>query len=297
MKHFSSISSYLEYVQFPAPEHPMLSVLRIDEELMNNSRPNSAPITTDFYLISLKNVVNGELNYGRTKYDFSQGAMGFLSPGQTIQWDEDLQLEEGGFMITFHEDFIRGTSLAQRIKDYSFFSYAVHEALHCSPKEEQIVMNIFETIESEYHNNQDQFSKDILISQLETLLKFSDRFYNRQFIHRQEVSSILLDKFRMALRQHYAANEVLDLPNIQAIADQLLVSPRYLSDALKRETGKTSKEHINLFVVEKAKDKLLGSNDTISQIAYDLGFEYPQHFSKMFKKQTQMSPKEYRTMN
>lgn len=153
---------------------------------------------------------------------------------------------------------------------------------------------IFETIEDEYHNNQDEFSKGIIISQLETLLKYVDRFYKRQFLNQQEASSILLDKFKVELRNFYSKNQLSGIPHIETIAEKLSVFQCYLSDTLKAETGKSAKEHINLFIIEKAKDKLIGTSESISQIAYDLGFEYPQHFSKMFKKQTGKSPKEYR---
>ncbi|MCT4629039.1 AraC family transcriptional regulator [Winogradskyella sp.] len=294
MKHFKTLASYLEYVNFPKSEHPLLSVVSIDEDLIAGLLKSSPAITNDFYSISLKRVVSGALNYGRTQYDFSNGAMVFMSPRQVTQWDEQTEMEQHGFIITFHEDFIRGTELSHTIKNYGYFSYATNEALHVSPKEEQLIQTIFETIESEYHNNQDEFSKDIIISQLETLLKYSDRFYKRQFINRQEASSILLDKFKAELRRFYTENQISGIANIEAIANKLSVSQRYLSDTLKTETGKSAKEHINLFIVAKAKDMLIGTSESISQIAYDLGFEYPQHFSKMFKKQTGQSPKEYR---
>lgn len=294
MKHFNSLSNYLEYVQAPKSEHPLLSVLSITNDFVKQMRRSSPPITYSCYSISFKRVLSGSLSYGRTKYDFSNGAMVFMSPRQIMQWDEDTELEQNGFIITFHEDFIRGTELSTTIKNYGFFSYATNEALHVSPKEEQVLQTIFETLEAEYHNNQDEFSKDIIISQLETLLTYSDRFYKRQFINRQEVSSLLLDQFKAELRNFYSDTHIMGIPHIEEIAQKLSVSQRYLSDTLKAETGKSAKEHISLFIIEKAKDRLLGSTESISQIAYDLGFEYPQHFSKMFKKQTGKSPKEFR---
>jgi AraC-like DNA-binding protein len=297
MKHFKTLSNYIEYIKFPKPEHPQLSVLTLDSEILSVARRESQPITNNCYTISLKRVSKGNLRYGRTQYDFTNGAMAFISPRQILEWDSETQMEDSGFIITFHEDFIRGTQLSQKIKTYGFFSYAVHEALHFSPKEEEIILSIFDTIKAEYHNNQDEFSKDIIISQLDTLLKFADRFYKRQFINRKEISTLLLDKFKFELKQYFESKTMNGLPNIEQIADKLNVSQRYLTDTLKRETGKSAKEHINLFIIEKAKDKLLGTSETISQIAFDLGFEYPQHFSKMFKKQTNLSPKAYRNMN
>lgn len=294
MQHFKTLASYLEYINAPKSEHPLLSVVSIDENFIHFLRKSSPAITNNCYSISFKRLVSGNLTYGRTKYDFSNGAMVFIAPRQIIQWDEKTEMEQNGFIITFHEDFIRGTKLSNSIKDYGFLSYSTNEALHVSPKEEKIVQMVFDTIEAEYHNNQDEFSKDIIISQLETLLKYADRFYKRQFLNRKEASSILLDKFNAELRNFYTENQLSGIPHIETIAHKLSVSQRYLSDTLKTETGKSAKEHINLFIVEKAKDKLIGTSESISQIAYDLGFEYPQHFSKMFKKQTGKSPKEYR---
>lgn len=294
MKHFKTLASYLEYINAPKSEHSLLHVVSVDKSFMEALRKSSPPIINSCYSISFKKVISGHLSYGRTQYDFSNGAMVFMAPRQIMHWDENTEMEQKGFIITFHEDFIRGTALSKSIKNYGFFSYSTNEALHLSPKEEKLIQSVFETIEAEYHNNQDQFSKDIIISQLETLLTFSDRFYNRQFIDRKEASNILLDKFKAELRTFYTNNRINNIPSIEAIADKLSISQRYLSDTLKKETGKSAKEHINLFIIELAKDKLIGTSDSISQIAYDLGYDYPQHFSKMFKKQTGTSPKEYR---
>ncbi|KAB1159426.1 AraC family transcriptional regulator [Tenacibaculum aiptasiae] len=298
MLHFKSISNYLEYINAPKSEHPLLSVVSINKSFIKSLRKSSPPMMNNCYSISFKRVISGSLTYGRTKYDFSNGAMVFMAPRQIMQWDETTEMEQNGFIITFHEDFIRGTELSKKINDYGYFSYSTNEALHVSPKEEKLIQSVFETIEAEYNNNHDEFSKDIIVSQLETLLKYSDRFYKRQFLNRKEVSSILLDKFKVELRCFYNENQLSGIPNIEDIALRLNVSQRYLSDTLKTETGKSAKEHITLFIVEKAKDKLIGTSESISQIAYDLGFEYPQHFSKLFKKQTGKSPKEYRhTLN
>lgn len=297
MKHFEHLSAYLEYVNLPRAEHPQLSVLRFSKELMKVFRESSPPVTNNCYTISFKKVLSGGINYGQTKYDFSNGAMAFVAPRQVAEWTSHTELSQKGFLITFHEDFIRGTTLAKKIKDYGFFSYAIHEALHFSPKEEQIILSLFNTIEAEYKNNQDQFSKNIIISQLETLLQYSNRFYNRQFINRKEVTSILLDRFKQELRKFYEQNAINGIPSIETIAKKLLVSQRYLTDALKKKTGKSAKEHINLFIVERAKDKLIGTSESISEIAYSLGFDYPQHFSKVFKKITKSSPTEYRNIN
>nr|WP_264792660.1 helix-turn-helix transcriptional regulator [Aureispira anguillae] len=258
-------------------------------------KESSPPISNECYSISLKKVLLGEVNYGRTKYDFNNGAMVFMSPRQVMQWDKVI-IDQKGLVITFHEDFIRGTILERQIKKYGFFSYTTNEALHLSPKEEKLIESIFDNIEMEYHNNQDKFSKDIIIAQLGTLLKYADRFYERQFINRKELSGSLLEKFTNEIRSYFESDKLqeLGIPTIEALADSLSVSQRYLSDTLKKETGKTAIEHIHLYLIDEAKNILLQPNKTISQIAYELGFEYPQYFSRLFKKRVGVSPSHYR---
>lgn len=296
MKHFSTLSSYFEYLELPQPEHPMLSVLSATgDDFLPCPKESSPPITNDCYTISLKKVVSGELNYGRTKYDFTNGAMFFMSPRQVLQWDSSAVFEQKGFSINFHEDFVKGTELAQQIKKYGFFSYSANEALHLSPSEEKQMESIVENIVIEYHNNQDAFSKDIIISHLTTLLKYANRFYERQFINRQEMSIDLLEQFNQQLEEYYQSGQLQEngVPSIEEIADRISVTQRYLSDTLKKETGKTTTEHIQLFLINEAKDLLLAPNASISETAYQLGFEYPQYFSRLFKKKVGVTPKEF----
>lgn len=259
-------------------------------------RDSSPPVSNDFYNISFKKVIKGDLNYGRTKYDFTNGAMVFFAPRQVMQWDSSMIIQQKGFSITFHEDFLRGTTLEKTIKKYGFFSYAAHEALHLSPKEEQLVASIAENIEMEYNNNQDEFSKDIIISQVETLLKYADRFYKRQFLNRKELSGTLLEKFNSELSDYFESGDFYKkgVPNVDEMAKSLSVSKRYLSDALKKETGKTALEHIHLYLVDEAKNMLLKPEMSVSEVAYELGFEYPPYFSRLFKKKVGMSPTVYR---
>jgi AraC-like DNA-binding protein len=239
--------------------------------------------------------VQGNLNYGRTKYDFTNGALIFIAPRQVLQWDDSVVFEQKGFSITFHEDFLNGTALAHQIKKYGFFSYAVNEALHLSPKEEKQLEYIVDTIEMEYENNQDAFSKEIIISQLETLLKYANRFYERQFLNRKEFSNDLLAQFNQQLSKYFETGQLAEkgIPNIEQIADKLSVSQRYLSDTLKKETGKTTLEHIQLYLVGEAKNMLLQPHKSVSEVAYELGFEYPQYFSRLFKKKEGISPTQY----
>lgn len=297
MQHFKSLAAYMDYAGLPRPEHPMLSViLAKGDDFMPCVKESSPPVSNDCYNISLKKIIKGKLNYGRTKYDFSNGAMIFLAPRQVLQWDSSLVVEQKGFSITFHEDFLKGTPLARQIKRYNFFSYAAHEALHLSPKEEKMMESICMNIEMEYQNNQDEFSKEIIISQLDTLLKYANRFYKRQFLNRQDMSSNLSEQFNQQLMNYFDADQFhkQGLPSIEVIADQLNVSQRYLSDALKRETGKTAQEHLHLFLIDEAKDMLLEPEKSISEVAYELGFEYPQYFSRLFKKKLGVSPSVYR---
>lgn len=297
MQHFKTLSSYLDYLELPRPEHPMLSVFNSKGDgNLPCPRESSPPITNDCYSISFKKYVDGNLNYGRTEYDFTNGALIFIAPRQVLQWDNSVVFERKGFSINFHEDFLKGTELAQQIKKYGFFSYSVNEALHLSPKEEKQIESIVENIHTEYQNNQDEFSKDIIISQLDTLLKYSNRFYERQFINRKELSNNLLDQFNKQLRAYFESGKLQEegIPSIEHIAETLSVSQRYLSDTLKKETGKTSTEHLQLYLIDEAKNILLNPKKTIAEVAYDLGFEYPPYFSRLFKKKEGISPTEYR---
>jgi AraC-like DNA-binding protein len=297
MQHFRTLTEYLDYLELPRPEHPMFSVFSATGDgLMPCPRESSPPITNDCYSISLKKIVKGDLNYGRTKYDFTNGALIFIAPRQVLQWDERVVYDQKGFSINFQKDFLNGTELAQQIKKYGFFSYSANEALHLSPKEEKQIESIVENICIEYQNNQDAFSKDIIVSQLSTLLKYANRFYERQFLNRKELSVDLREQFNQFLAHYFeSGNLQLDgIPSIEYIADRLSVSQRYLSDTLKKETGKTTTEHLQLFLIDEAKNILLNPNKTISEVAYDLGFEYPPYFSRLFKKKEGISPTAYR---
>jgi len=297
MQHFKTLSSYLSYLELPEPEHPMLSVFNSKGDgYLPCPRESSPPIMNDCYSISFKKYVAGDLNYGRTKYDFTNGALIFIAPRQVLKWDESVVFEQKGFSINFHEDFLKGTELALQIKKYGFFSYSVNEALHLSPKEEKQIESIVENIEIEYQNNQDVFSKKIIISQLNTLLKYANRFYERQFLNRKELSNNLLEQFNLQLSEYFESGQLQEqgIPSIEQIANKMFVSQRYLSDTLKKETGKTTTEHLQLHLIEEAKNILLQPNKSISEVAFDLGFEYPQYFSRLFKKKEGISPTEYR---
>ncbi|WP_396632944.1 helix-turn-helix domain-containing protein [Maribacter sp. R86514] len=297
MQHFKTLSAYIDYLELPGPEHPMFSVFSAKGEgFLPCPKESSPPITNDCYSISLKKIVKGDLNYGRTTYDFTNGALICIAPRQVLQWDSSVVYDQKGFSINFHEDFLKGTELAHQIKKYGFFSYSVNEALHLSPKEEKQMESIVENIDIEYQNNQDEFSKDIIISQLSTLLKYANRFYERQFLNRKELSNNLLEQFNAQLSTYFETGQLQEngIPSIEEIANNMSVSQRYLSDTLKKETGKTTTEHLQLLLIDKAKNMLLQPHKSIAEVAYELGFEYPHYFSRLFKKKEGVSPTEYR---
>ncbi|MEQ9187847.1 MAG: AraC family transcriptional regulator [Cryomorphaceae bacterium] len=297
MQHFKTLSAYIAYLELPPPEHPMISVFTaMGDGFLPCPKESSPPITNDCYSISFKKIVKGDFTYGRTKYDFTNGTLFFIAPRQVIQWDSSLVYDQKGFSINFHEDFIKGTELAHQIKKYGFFSYSANEALHLSPKEERQLESIVESIDQEYQNNQDEFSKDIIISQLSTLLKYANRFYERQFLNRKELSTNLLELFNEQLGNYFDSGQIQEngIPSIEQLAGKLAVSQRYLSDTLKKETGKTSTEHLQLYLIDEAKNILLGPKKSVAEVAYELGFEYPPYFSRLFKKKVGISPTEYR---
>lgn len=294
--HFSDLTEYHKFMSLDAPEHPLFSVVSMSsQEVEASCAALDITLSSDFYSISLKHITSGEIHYGRTRYDCKNGTMIFTAPKQEIRV-VGLEVKSTGRSIILHEDFIRGHKIKDEIKKYNYFSYAVNEALHLSPKEEEMMQSLIDQIETEYHNNQDKFSKDLILSQLDTLLKYANRYYQRQFLHRKENSSDLLDKFIDEVENFIAENKLEEkiIPSIEDIAGTMAMTPRYLSDALKTETGKTAMENLHLHMIDKAKDMLMASNASVAKVAYDLGFEYPQYFARLFKKKTGMTPTEYR---
>jgi AraC-like DNA-binding protein len=296
--HFSSIATYLEAIGYDKPAHPMLAVCQRDGVFSNNIEQGGVGricITTDFYVIAIKNIIEGDMFYGRTKYDFSDGSMMFAAPRQEFNCSETV-ITKDSIMIVIHEDFIKGDTLFESFKKYGFFSYAVNEALHLSPHEEQQVRQIMLNIKHEYLNNPDEFTKELLLAHLDTLLKYANRYYKRQFLNREVITKEIVSSFNHAMRKYFEEGmmDVAGLPKIEDIAERLKLSPRYLSDNLRAATGKSTMEHIHLYLVDEAKNMLLKPYATVAEVAYQLGFDYPQYFSRLFKKKTGMSPKEYR---
>nr|WP_319267085.1 helix-turn-helix transcriptional regulator [uncultured Draconibacterium sp.] len=295
---FTNITEFSQAQNLPEPENPLFSIgnktLNADEIHNCVASNEEVSYTNQFYLISLKNIVSGEIIYGRTKYDCSTGTLLFSAPNQTYTV-KDIVVSSESWFVAFHEDFIRGLEIQKQIKKYNFFNYNVNEALHLSPKEELTIKSILKNIEAEYQNNQDEFSKEIILTHLEALLKYADRFYKRQFLNRKEINKELFTRFIEVLDEYFELNllEEKGIPTVEWLASKLGVSRRYMSDTIKAETGKTAVDQINLFLVEEAKNLLLSPNASISETAYKLGFEYPQYFSRLFKKKTGLSPKEY----
>ncbi|WP_044213444.1 AraC family transcriptional regulator [Flammeovirga sp. OC4] len=296
---FKSISDFHAQNSFPPPENPLFSVINHTQgvndstECEDNSE-EEVKVISDFYSITLKNIVSGEIAYGRTKYDCKDGTLLCTAPNQTLIF-KGVVFSAEAYHICFHKDYFSGTPLYDTIKKYNYFNYQVNEALHLSPKEEEIIKSIYRNIEAEYHNNQDEFSKELILSHLETMLKYIDRFYKRQFLNRQELNQVLFTRFTNILNAYSEAGQLQEkgIPTVDWLAEQLDVSHRYMSDTIKAETGKTAVDQINLYLIGEAKSLLLAPNASISKTAYELGFEYPQYFSRLFKKKVGVSPKEY----
>lgn len=276
---------------FAPPEHPLIGLHRCNVACPFGNRE----FTTDFYMIGFKKIKSGVILYGRTKYDHENGSMLFVKPRQVVEF-KDLEFEEDGFLISVHEDFLNGSILHNEIQKYSFFDYEINEALHLSPREEQIIWDLYSKIESEYKQNTDEYSRDITLTHIDSILKYSQRFYKRQFINRTETSGKTVSKFNNALSVYFSKGllQAKGLPSVNLMASELNLSSRYLSDLLKQETGKTAIELIHIYLVSEAKNLLKGANQNVSEIAYMLGFENLPYFSRLFKKETGFTPNQFK---
>lgn len=293
MKHYKTISELNRAAGFPPPENPLLSLVVCEK--LNPCSITQGTFTGDFYMISFKKMKEGVVLYGRTKYDHESGSMMFIKPRQMMEI-RDIELEEKGFIIYIHEDFLNGHSLHSEINKYGYFDYETNEALHLSAREEELIWELFYKIEAEYTNNQDEYSREIILTHIDSILKYSQRYYKRQFINRMEISGKTVSKFNKLLSEYFDNGQLKlkGLPNVKQMADKLNTSPRYLSDLLRQETGKTALELIHIFLISEAKNLLQASQNTVAETAYVLGFENPPYFSRLFKKETGFSPVEYR---
>lgn len=294
----NSIPQLHKILGLPEPEHPMISI----NGLLNNrsfETLNAKPVVYNFYSICIKKNFTGKVKYGQTYYDHDAGVLSFFAPGQVTNTEISDDKDVIGDWLIFHADLLRSYPLFNKIKEYGFFSYAINEALHLSTKEEQMIEKIWSDIKQEYQSNIDTFSQDVIVSHIDLLLNYCNRFYNRQFITRKKVNNDILTKFETCLNEYFAGDkrEHKGLPEVQYFSDRLFVSAQYLSDLLKSLTGQTTQQHIHNRIIELAKDILIQTNLSVAEIAYEFGFEYPQSFNKLFKNKTGMSPNEFRNLN
>lgn len=297
--HIRSISEFHRLRKFPPPSHPSISVIQLDR--MNKEFLEMAhSMVFNFYCIALKRNRNLKVKYGQQRYDFDEGIMSFLSPGQVVGMELDIVDEENeisGWLLLFHPDFLWGTALAKDIRSYLFFDYAVNEALFLSEKEEATIVGIMQNIQTECQANMDRFSQDIITAQLEALLNYADRFYNRQFLTRKIANHRILVQLEAALNELFSGNNLVKhgVPSVQQLSDKLCLSRNYLSSLLTATTGRNTQQHIQDKLIAIAKERISTTTMSVSEIAYELGFEHPQSFSRIFRAKTGMSPLAFRS--
>jgi len=295
-----SISQLNALFQQSAPEHPLISVVDFSK-MEKHEKVAEVKLTCGFYSVMFKNQCANRIRYGKEYYDFQEGTLICIAPNQIITIENENSATNNlvGWGMFFHPDLIRGTSLSNKIKEYTFFSYQVKEALHLSDKEKQTLLDCVNKLENELTENIDHHSQTLITSNIELLLNYCARYYDRQFITRKKANTDVLIKFENSLASYFNSNELQKngLPSVKYFAELLFLSPNYLSDLLKKETGKNAQELIHYYLIEEAKNNLLHTKYSVNEIAYKLGFEYPQYFSKLFKSKTGMTPIEYRNVN
>jgi len=291
---FNSISELHRALGLPKPLHPLISLVDYGKITVNTSELEKGMLF-NFFKISYKQNFSGKVKYGQNNYDFDEGGLSFISPNQVIT-AMDGEADYGGYTLLVHPDFIRAYPLGQSIKNYGFFSYAVNEGLYLSEKEKLIILGLFNNIEMELESAIDQISQDVLVSQVELLLNYSKRYYNRQFITRKTASSELLVRFENLLVEYFDTGKPLTngLPAVDDLAGTLNISAHYLSDMLRTLTGQNTQQHIHAKLIDKAKELLSIGNLSVAEVAYQLGFEHPQSFNRLFKSKTKVSPLDFR---
>jgi AraC-like DNA-binding protein len=287
--HLHTISDLYKLFKMGTATHPLVAV--VDFGKFNEHGIDETSVSGDFYSIMFKNYNRNVVKYGRKPFDFQDGSLICMGPNQIIEMDTDIEVSDNmqGWGLFFHPDLIRPTSLNDKMKDYHFFSYEMSEALHLSDKEKQILYDSVLKIEAESKENIDIHSQNIIVSAIELLLNYCSRFYGRQFITRKATNNTIVVQIEKILSAYEG------IPTVKYLAEQVNLSPSYLSDLLKKETGKNAQDHIHYYIIEKAKNELLGTNKSVSEIAYSLGFEYPQYFNKLFKQKTGQTPLEFRS--
>ena len=290
-----SISQLHDFFHYEKPLHPLITVVDLSKVDRSHRKPG-ASYRLNLYSIACKKI-EGSFKYGRTSYDFSEGSLMFTAPHQVLSPGIENKVE--GWAVYIHPDFLYASSKGQKLTQYSFFGYDTHECLHISEAEKNVLEDCLQNIEKEISMNLDNHSHHLILSNLELLLSYCARFYDRQFLTRMKASNDVVEKFERVLTGYFAQNTLVELgvPDVKYFASQLNLSANYLSDLLSKYTGKSTQEHIHLKLIDKAKSMLWSTENPISSIAYDLGFEHPSHFTKLFKSKTGYSPKEYRGLN
>lgn len=294
---FKSIAAFHQFCNLPNPEHPLISLIDYSK-VAYPVEDSELKWIQEFYSIGLKRNVSGKFNYGQQPYDFDAGVLSFVSPLQFLKLEikADVVIEPSGWLLLIHPDFLWNSGLAKKIKSYEFFQYAVNEALFLSDREEQTIVTILQNIEKEYQSNIDKFSQEIIIAQMELLLSYSERFYERQFLTRKKSNHELLERFEKVLADYFTSGKLLEngIPTVTTIAKSLHISPNYLGTVLRVHTEQNTQQHIQNKLVDFAKEKLSTTQLSVSEIAYELGFEHPQSFSKLFKQKTGQTPLKFR---
>ena len=289
----NSVAELHRRFSLPAPEHPLVSVINL-KDMRSPRDENISGVVFNFYSVWLEKEVKGKIRYGQGYFDFDEGKMIFIAPGQVLS-TSDHEQTNSGYGLVFHPDFIKGYPLAKTIKDYGYFSYAVNEALFLSEKEEETIISVMQQIMQEYRSNIDRYTQDVIVSQIELLLNYSNRFYGRQFITRKNSNNDVLVRMERVLTNYFKGTDLnRGLPTVQFLAEQLHVSPSYLSDMLRELTGQNAQHHIHNYLIEEAKELLSTTTLSASEIAYRLGFEHPQSFSRLFRQKTDLSPSDFR---
>lgn len=291
---FNSLSQLHKAMGQPAPSHPLISIINYGEAQFD-PKDFEQGIILNFYKISFKTSFSGKLKYGQGYYDFEEGGMSFIAPGQLLKM-QDEEANYDGMTVHIHPDFLRPYTLSSSIRHYSYFSYSAAEALYLSEKEKATILSIYRFIQEELSERIDKFSQDVIISQIEVLLNYANRFYDRQFLTRKAVNNDLLAKLEQQMEDYFNDDRSLinGLPTVNALAENLNVTPRYLSDLLRNLVGLNTQQFIHEKIIEKAKEYLAKDELTIAEIAYHLGFEHPQSFNKLFKSKTSFSPSDYK---
>lgn len=297
MEEIITFNSIKEYNAFNNQEtlHPLVSVVDLSKADPRRLRR----LRYEFYVVFLKKIHCGDLRYGLNNYDYEEGSLIFVAPGQVIGEHKEEYYQPQGVALVFHPDLVSGTTLGKQMENYHFFSYAVNEALHLSEQERKIILDCFAKIEYELQHAIDKHSRQLIVSNIELFLNYCTRFYDRQFITRESINKGVLEKFEALLNSYFTSERPIDigLPSVAYCAEELHLSANYFGDLIKKETGKSAQEYIQNKIIEVAKSRIFDTNKTINEIAFDLGFKYPQHFSRLFKNRVGISPNEYRSLN